>query len=218
MRPTLVIGNRNYSSWSLRAWLGLRCAGIDFDEMLVRLSEPGSRDELARHSPTGRVPVLHADGVAIAESLAILEWAAERAPTAGLWPADPAARAVARSVAAEMHAGFATLRATMPMNLRRHLPLMVDSAIVADDLARITVLLRDCRLRFGSGGPFLFGERPGAADAMYLPVATRFRTYAVALDQVSQAWVDAILDLPQFKEWEEAAQAEPWIIPEDEVA
>lgn len=218
MRPTLVIGNRNYSSWSLRAWMGLRLAGIDFDEVLVRLSEPGSKDELARRSPTGRVPVLEADGVVVAESLAILEWAAERAPDAGLWPADPVARAVARSVAAEMHAGFGTIRARMPMNIRRRLPLTVDSAIVADDLARITAIVRECRLRFGGGGRFLFGERPGAADAMYLPVATRFRTYAVALDEVTQAWLDAVLDLPSFKEWEAAARAEPWIIAEEEIA
>lgn len=216
--PTLVIGNKAYSSWSLRPWLAMRVAGLPFEEKLVRLSEPGSREALLSYSPAGRVPVLKHDGRTIWESLAILEYLAELAPDAGLWPADPEARALARSVSAEMHAGFQTLRGAMPMNLRRHLPGRGrDLPGVADDVRRITEIWRDCRQRFGDGGPFLFGAF-GNADAMFAPVVTRFRTYAVELDPVSQAYADAVLALSAFLAWQEAADAEPWIIEEDEVA
>lgn len=213
---TLVIGNRNYSSWSLRAWLVLRHAGVAFDEVLVRLSEPGSHAAILEHSPAGRVPVLkHGDRV-VWESLAILEYVAEAVPGAGIWPDDPDARALARSISAEMHAGFTALRAQMPMNMRKSLPGKGQGPGVADDIARVTAIWRDCRERFGAGGPFLFGAFSGA-DAMYAPVASRFRTYAVEVDPVSRAYVDAIHDLPAFREWHAAALEEPWIIPEDEV-
>jgi glutathione S-transferase len=215
---TLVIGNKAYSSWSLRPWLAMRAAGLAFEEELVRLSEPTSREVLLSHSPAGRVPVLKHDGRTIWESLSILEYLAELAPDAKLWPADPEARALARSVSGEMHAGFQALRGAMPMNLRRHLPGRGrDLPGVADDIGRITQIWRDCRQRYGDGGPFLFGTF-GNADAMYAPVATRFRTYAVELDPVSRAYADAVLALPAFLEWQEAAEAEPWVIEEDEVA
>jgi glutathione S-transferase len=213
---TLVVGNKNYSSWSLRGWLAARAAGVPFDEVLVRLSEPGSKDELLKHSPAGKVPVLKHGERAIWDSLAIVEYLAEVRPDAGLWPADPAARAHARSIAAEMHAGFQALRAHMPMNLRKSLPGKGRGRDVADDIERISAIWADCRTRYGAAGPFLFGGF-GAADVMYTPVATRFRTYAVELDDVSRDYVDAVLARPDFVEWHEAALEEPWVIAEDEV-
>lgn len=213
----LVIGNKNYSSWSLRAWLALKLAGLPFEEVLVPLDQPDSRQRLREHSPTGRVPVLKDGSMVVPESLAIIEYAAELRPDAHLWPQDQAVRAVARAVAAEMHAGFAALRHHMPMNVRRRAPGKGDGPGVADDIARIAEVFRTCRTRFGTGGDFLFGA-PGAADAMFAPVASRFRTYDVALDPVAQAYVDAVLSLPAMQAWARAALAEPWTIPAEEVA
>ncbi len=150
----------------------------------MRLSEPGSRAALLDHSPAGKVPVLKHGGRVVWDSLAIIEYLAEQRPAAGLWPAEADARALARSIAAEMHAGFAPLRNHMPMNLRKSLPGKGRGPGVADDIARISAIWADCRRRFGAEGPFLFG-RASAADAMYAPVATRFRTYGVELDPVS---------------------------------
>jgi glutathione S-transferase len=213
---TLVVGNKNYSSWSLRGWLAARASGVPFHEVFVRLSQPGSKEELLKHSPGGKVPVLkHGDRV-IWDSLAIIEYLAEIRPEAGLWPADPAARAHARSIAAEMHAGFQALRAHMPMNLRKSLPGKGRGRDVAEDIERISAIWTDCRARYGAAGPFLFGPFT-AADVMYTPVATRFRTYAVELDDVCQEYVDAVLARPDFLEWHEAALEEPWVIAEDEV-
>ena len=217
---TLILGNKNYSSWSLRGWLAARLAGIAFEERLVRLSEPGSHAALLAHSPAGRVPVLHHGERVIWDSLAIVEYLAEQRPAAGLWPADAAARAHARSIAAEMHSGFAPLRRHMPMNLRKSLPGKGQGPGVAGDIERITALWQDCRRRFAGengGGPFLFG-RASAADAMYAPVATRLRTYGVALDPLAAAYVEAIHAWPLFREWQAAALEEPWVIAEDEVA
>ena len=214
---TLVVGNKNYSSWSLRGFLAARAAGAVFDEVLVRLSEPTSRQELLKHSPAGKVPVLKHGARVIWDSLAIVEYLAEIRPAAGLWPAEPAARAHARAIAAEMHSGFQALRARMPMNLKKSLPGKGRDPDVAMDIERICTLWRDCRARYDAGGPFLFG-RFGAADVMYTPVATRFRTYAVELDDVCQAYVAAVLARPDFLEWHEAALAEPWVIAGDEVA
>jgi glutathione S-transferase len=213
---TLVLGNKNYSSWSLRGFLAARLAGIDFEERLVRLSEPGSRAQLLSHSPAGKVPILKHGARVVWDSLAIIEYLAEQRPEAQLWPADADARALARSIAAEMHAGFAALRRHMPMNLRKHLPGKGQGPGVGADIARIVAIWEDCRRRFGAGGPFLFGK-PGAVDAMYAPVATRFRTYGVALDEVAEAYVEAVLAWPPFLEWQAAAVEEPWIIAEDEV-
>ena len=213
---TLIIGNRNYSSWSLRGWLAASQSGIDFETEMVRLSEAGSHAALLRHSPAGRVPVLkHGDRV-VWDSLAIIEYLAELCPDAGLWPADADARATARSIAAEMHAGFAALRANMPMNLRKALPGKGRGPGVAQDIERIGAIWRAARERFGQGGPFLFG-RYCAADAMYTPVASRFRTYGVALDTTCEAYIDAVLSWPAFLAWQAAALEEPWIIPDDEV-
>jgi glutathione S-transferase len=214
---TLVVGNRNYSSWSLRGFLAARAAGIAFDEVLIRLSEPGSKKELLKHSPAARVPVLKHGERVIWDSLAIIEYLAEIRPDAGLWPADAAARAHARSIAAEMHAGFQALRAHMPMNLRKSLPGKGRGRDVALDIERICAIWAGCRARYGVLGPFLFG-RFTAADAMYTPVATRLRTYAVELDDICQDYVDAVLARPDVREWHEAALEEPWVIAEDEVA
>ena len=214
---TLVVGNRNYSSWSLRGFLAARAAGIAFDEVLIRLSEPGSKKELLKHSPAARVPVLKHGERTIWDSLAIVEYLAEIRPDAGLWPADAAARAHARSIAAEMHAGFQALRAHMPMNLRKSSPGKGRGRDVAEDIERICAIWADCRARYGALGRFLFG-RFTAADVMYTPVATRFRTYAVELDEICQDYVDAVLARPDVREWHEAALEEPWVIAEDEVA
>lgn len=208
---TLVLGNKNYSSWSLRPWLAMRQAGIAFDEVVIPLYRPESKTALLEHSPAGKVPVLVHDGRAIWDSLAIMEYLAETFPAAGLWPEDPTARALARCISAEMHAGFARLRASMPMDLREHLPGKGRSDAVEADIARITAIWRDCRARFGDGGPFLFGPF-SIADAMYAPVATRFRTYGVGLDTTCQAYAEAVLALPAFLEWQAAALQEPWVI------
>lgn len=213
---TLVIGNRNYSSWSLRAWLAARLAGLAFDEIVIPLDEPGTAASIAHHSPSGRVPVLLHGGIAIWESLAILEFIAERRPQAGLWPADPDARAVARSVAAEMHAGFMALRAGFAMNIRARFVPRASTPEEAADIARITALWRDCRGRFGSRSAddrgFLFGT-PGAADAMFAPVVTRFTTYGIELPDDAQAYCRAVTALPAMQEWSAAAAAEPWALP-----
>jgi glutathione S-transferase len=213
---TLVVGNKNYSSWSLRGWLATRAAEVAFDEVLVRLSEPGSKAELLKHSPAGKVPVLKHGERVVWDSLAIVEYLAEIRPDAGLWPADTVARAHARSIAAEMHSGFQALRARMPMNLRKSLPGKGRGRKVTQDIERIRAIWRDCRARHGAQGPFLFGQF-SAADAMYAPVATRFRTYAVELDDVCRDYMDAVLGRADFLEWRAAALEEPWVIAEDEV-
>jgi glutathione S-transferase len=211
MACTLVVGNKNYSSWSLRPWLAMRQAGIAFDEIVIPLYEAGSKAALLAHSPAGKVPVLLHQGRTVWDSLAILEYLAETFAAARLWPEDAAERAQARSISAEMHAGFAALRAGMPMNLREHLPGRRRSDAIAADIGRISAIWRDCRSRGADRGPFLFGAF-SAADALYAPVATRFRTYGVALDPTCQAYADALLVLPAFLEWQAAAQREPWVI------
>jgi glutathione S-transferase len=208
---TLVIGNKNYSSWSLRPWLAMRHARIAFDEVVIPLYRGESKAALLRHSPAGKVPVLEHGGRTVWDSLAIMEYLAETFPAANLWPQDAAARAQARSISAEMHTGFAALRQGMPMNLRERLPSPGRSDTVAADIQRVTAIWRDCRTRFGGTGRFLFGTF-SIADAMYAPVATRFRTYAVELDPICHAYADAVLTLPAFQEWQTAAQQEPWVI------
>ncbi len=218
---TLVIGNKNYSSWSLRGWLMARIAGIDFEEILIPLDLPETQASIRKHSPSGRVPVLIHRGLAIWESLAIAEYLNDLKPEAGLWPPSAAARGHARSISAEMHAGFAELRDKMPMNIRASYPGMSMTQAVRADIERITGLWRDCRKRFGGAFPkdngFLFGTF-GAADAMYAPVVTRFRTYGVKLDSDTEAYCDAVLAQPAMKEWADAARNEPWLIEKVELA
>jgi glutathione S-transferase len=212
----LYIGNKAYSSWSLRPWLALTVAGIPFTERLIPFETTEFAAAKGETLPAGRVPVLVDDGLVVWDSLAILEYLAERWPEAGLWPEDRAARAIARSASAEMHAGFAALRAAMPMNVRKDLPGRGHTPDALADAARIAALWADLRARFGGDGPFLCG-RFGAVDAMYAPVATRFRTYGVALDAVCAAYVEAILGLPAMQAWYEAAGAEPWVVEDEEV-
>jgi glutathione S-transferase len=216
MAMTLVIGNKNYSSWSMRPWIALRAAGIAFDEIVIPLYEPGSKERILEHSPAGKVPVLLDGNVRVWESLAIIEHVAERFPQAQLWPADPAARAHARAVAAEMHAGFAPLRRHCPMNMWRPVKQRELPPEVAADVKRIDTIFTDCRERFGQGGPFLFGTF-GAADAMYAPVVSRLNTYAIAVGAVAEAYKQAVMALPAWAEWRAAALKETWVMPGAEV-
>jgi glutathione S-transferase len=209
---TLVLGNKNYSSWSLRAWLALRAAGIELDEVVIPLDWPETAAALAAASPSGRVPAARTPWGAVWDSLAIAELAAEVAPDAQLWPRDRAPRARARAVSAEMHAGFVALRRALPMDMRSRSPRAVDDPAVARDIARIQAVWRDCRHTFGAGGPYLFGAVFGVADCMFAPVVSRFRTYAVELDPVCRVYADAVSEYPPFAAWVAAAVAEPWVI------
>lgn len=213
--PILVIGNKLYSSWSLRPWLLLRHLGIAFDEVVIPIREPGSAAELARYTPSAKVPVLVDGDVTVWDSLAIAEYVAERWPEAPVWPADRKARALARAVSAEMHSGFTALRAACPMNLGKRFAEADRGERVAADVARIIEIFRDARERFGAGGPFLFGAF-SVADAMFAPVLTRFETYAVPLDPVSAAYSETVLGLPAYQEWRRAALVEPWTMPGNE--
>lgn len=208
---TLVIGNKNYSSWSLRAWLMLKAVDIAFDEILVPLDVPGYQAEIRRHSPSGRVPtLLHGERV-VWDSLAIGEYLAELHPEAGLWPSRQDARALARSVSAEMHSGFAPLREHMPMNVRSRFPGVGREPGVQDDIDRIRAIWRRCRETYGTDGPFLFGGF-GIADCMYAPVVSRFRTFDVELGPVETAYCEAIWELPAMQAWERDAENEPMVI------
>ncbi|MFD2263892.1 glutathione S-transferase family protein [Lacibacterium aquatile] len=206
---TLFIGNKNYSSWSLRPWLALKVAGIAFEEVLIPLREPTTKQDILRHTPSGKLPGLKIGDTAIWDSLAICEWVAEQAPDAGLWPTDPLTRAVARSLAAEMHSGFVALRQNMPMDVRERYAGQGLTTEVQADINRITAAWRDARGRFGEAGPFLFGKFT-IADAMFAPVAFRFQTYQPDLPDDAQAYVAAMVEHPAMKEWADAAKREPW--------
>jgi glutathione S-transferase len=208
---TIILGNKNYSSWSLRPWLALKRTGAAFDEVIIPIGEPVTRAAVLRHSPSGRVPALKHGALTIWDSLAICEYLAEAFPDAVLWPRDRDARAVARAVSAEMHSSFAALRDQMPMNIRSTYPAGEISPEVQADINRIAALWRDCRKRFGAGGPFLFGEFTNA-DAIFAPVVTRFRTYRVPLEEEAQGYADAVWALPAMQEWATAARNEPMII------
>lgn len=210
---TLVIGNKNYSSWSLRAWLALKHSGAPFEEIVIPLRQAETREKILRLSPSGKVPVLRHGDVGIWESLAICEYLAELFPDAGLWPEDREARALARAISAEMHAGFAVLRRHMPMNMRAEYPGADVAEDVRQDINRIEAMWRDCRKRFGAGGDMLFGSFT-IADAMFAPVASRFKTHGVRLDDTAEAYVEAIMGLASVREWMTAARNEPWIIPD----
>lgn len=211
----LLIGNKTYSSWSLRPWILMRELKIPFEEEIIPLRHPDTRDRVLKVSPTGKVPALVDGDVTVWESLAILEYLADKHPGRGIWPTDLKARALARSISSEMHAGFVALRSACPMNLMRRYQPKDRGADVKADVERITALWREARARFGSSGPFLFGAF-SAADAMYAPVATRFRTYSIAIDPVSQAYADAVLSTSAFKSWQADALKETWILPTNE--
>lgn len=210
MSVTLVVGNRNYSSWSLRPWLAMKHAGMAFDEVRVLLNRADTKELILRHSPSGRVPCLVDEALAVWDSMAICEYVNEQYACGSLWPRDLAQRARARSIAAEMHSGFAALRTHMPMDVRGRYPERGAAAAarpdVRADIARILAIWTDCLA--ASGGPFLFGGF-SIADAFYAPVVTRFRTYVVALPARLSAYSDAMLVLPAMQEWVAAAAAEP---------
>lgn len=212
----LAVANKNYSSWSLRAYLVLERTRTPYAEQVIPLRQPGTEAEIRKRSPSGRLPVLRDGGVVVWDSLAIAEYLAERFPSARLWPADPSARATARSVCAEMHAGFTALRQTLPMNIRRRRPGGFDAPSVAADIARIVQIWSDLRRTHGTGGPYLFREW-GIADAFFTPVAARFRTYGVPLPPDAAEYRDALLTWPAFRRWEQEAEREPWTIPEYEI-
>lgn len=213
----LLLGNKNYSSWSMRPWLALRYHGIPFAETVVPLyGDDDYKEKILAWSPAGKVPVLKDGDVTIWDSLAILEHLAARFPEKDLWPAEAGRRAEARSISAEMHAGFAALRKEQPMNLRRTIPGLFFSADCQNDIARIDGMWADRRRRYGADGPFLFGPFT-IADAMYAPVATRFKTYDVDLSPAAAEYMETILNLPAVREWYAAAAEEPWTIPRVEL-
>ncbi|MDJ0951367.1 MAG: glutathione S-transferase family protein [Alphaproteobacteria bacterium] len=217
----IYLGNKNYSSWSLRGWLMVKATGAAFEEEVIPLNERETRETILKYSPSGRVPVLHHGNRRIWDTLAIGEYLNEQMPEALLWPADVNARRLARSVAAEMHSGFAALRANMPMNIRRSAPGKGMTPDVQQDINRINAIWRDSRQWMVENKPkgdegFLFGTF-SIADAMYAPVVTRFVTYAVDVDESCRTYMETVLALPAMKEWSKAAGDEPQIIEEEEV-
>jgi glutathione S-transferase len=218
MKLQLVIGNKNYSSWSMRPWVLLRQAQIPFEEVQLKFDESGGGLKVAGvepFSPTGKVPVLMVDGQAVWDSLAICETAAELFPQNELWPQAPAARRMARSVCAEMHSGFQGLRARMPMNINAAYPGKGMTPESKKDIERVVALWAECRRRFGAGGSLLFG-RFSVADAFYAPVVMRFETYAVQVPGEAQAYCEAVKALPAVREWVEAARRETEFVAADE--
>lgn len=204
---SLVIGNKNYSSWSLRPWLAMKQAELDFTEIRIPLDTPTTYQEIRRYSPSGRVPVLLHGDLKIWESLAICEYIAEHFAT-HLWPEDKAAKALARSISTEMHSGFQSLRENMPMDCRTRLCLLGMNPRLQADINRITTIWRECRKTYGASGDLLFGQFT-IADAMFAPVVSRFVTYDVKTDEVVQAYIDAVWSLPAMQEWVMAAKNEP---------
>jgi glutathione S-transferase len=216
MALKLIIGNKNYSSWSFRPWIAMKVAGIAFEEEVISLEASDFKARVGKVSGTGKVPALVDGNVHVWESLAILEYLAEKYPQAHLWPADPAARALARAIAAEMHAGFGPLRRHLPMNMWRPVTPRQLTPEVETNVRRIEAIWTDCRRGYGADGGFLFGGF-GAADAMYAPVVSRFHTYGVEVGATARAYMDAVMALPAWSEWRAAALAEPWVLAEDEV-
>lgn len=215
MKPKLIIGNKNYSSWSLRPWLLLREAGIPFDEHRIVLNTATTRSEIAAVSPAGRVPVLQLGDLTVWDSLAICETVAERYPDKRLWPADPDERAHARSISAEMHAGFAVLRECMPMNCRamgRKVPIPDE---LGDDIDRVIAIWSDCHKLYGDRGGWLFGQF-SVADAMYAPVVLRLRTYGINLPESAGYYPHRLLESEAMQDWLAAAECETEVIEADE--
>ena len=209
MTLTLVIGNKNYSSWSMRPWLALRANNIPFEEVFIPLytDNPADKQRILSFSRAGKVPSLVDGDITVWDSLAIIEYLAERFPQAKLWPEDRAMRAHARSISAEMHSGFVPLRSECGMNLHRPVGAIALSADAKANVARVEEIWCDCRQRYGKGGPFLFGVLTGA-DAMYAPVVHRFRTYAIEVGAEARAYMETMMALPAFREWTEAGLAE----------
>ena len=207
----LVIGNRNYSSWSMRGWLAARQSGLSFEEIFIPLDRSETKAALKQYSPSGLVPVLMMDDTMIWDSLAIIEAFNDLAPGAGIWPADATARAVARAVCAEMHAGFYRLRRDMPMDLRASNPGTRHTEGALADAALICARWHECRAKYGDAGPYLFGTW-SAADMMYAPVVGRFRTYGVPVPGDIAAYMDAVWAHPDVATWVAGAIDEPYVI------
>ena len=217
MTLKLIIGNKNYSSWSMRPWIAMKVANIPFEETVISLNAPNFKDVVGPVSGTGKVPALIDGDVRVWESLAILEYLAEKFPNARLWPSDSAARALARAASSEMHAGFLPLRRLMPMNMSRPVIKRDLTAEVVANVKRIETMWSECRGRYGQkDGPFLFGAF-GAADAMYAPVVARLHTYGVDVSAATKSYIDAVMALPAWREWYAAALKETWVLAEDEV-
>jgi glutathione S-transferase len=211
MTLKLIIGNKNYSSWSMRPWIAMKVAGIPFDETVIQLYVEGSADKIRAQSPAGKVPILFDGEMRVWESLAILEYLAERFPAAGLWPADPAARAHARAISTEMHGGFVPLRSECAMNMARPVEKRQLSADAMANVARVQEIWSEARTRFGAAGPFLFGKF-SVADAMYAPIVSRFETYGIEVSAPVNAYMQAMIALPAWQEWRRAALKETWVI------
>jgi glutathione S-transferase len=212
MTLTLVIGNKNYSSWSMRPWIALRASNIAFDELVIPLyTGDADKRRILGFTQSGKVPVLVDGDVTVWDSLAIIEYAAERFPKARLWPDDYAVRAHARSISAEMHSGFAAFRNECGMNLHRPVGAKKLSDDARADIGRIQQIWSDCRQRYGRTGPYLFGSFSGA-DAMYAPVVHRFRTYDIEVAADVRLYMDVMMALPAFQEWTSAALAETLVI------
>jgi glutathione S-transferase len=211
---TLVIGNKNYSSWSLRPWLLLKHLDVAFEEVLITLDTPSTRDDIEKFSPSGRVPALRHGELTVWDSLAICEYVAEF--TGRGWPAAREARAVARAVSAEMHSGFTNLRSLWPMNARARNRRTAVTAALEADVERIDEIWNDCRSRFGAAGPWLFGEY-SIADAMYAPVVLRFNTYGAAISQTARWYMASVLEDACLQDWLQAAKRESWTNPVSEV-
>ena len=212
MALTLVVGNKNYSSWSLRPWMAMKAAGIAFDEVVVSLySGEADKQKILHYSPAGKVPILIDGAVTIWDSLAIIEYLAEKFPEKGIWPKDVAARAHARSISAEMHSGFVPLRSECGMNIHRPLHRRTLSADAKANAERIQEIWSDCRSKYGQGGSFLFGAFSGA-DAMYAPIVHRFRTYGVELTPAAAEYMRAMQAHPAFEAWTADALKETWVI------
>jgi glutathione S-transferase len=206
-KATLTIASKNYGAWSLRGWLLCKFAGLDFEERTVASDDPSTRAELLLLSPSFLVPCLTHDGIKVWDTLAIAQYLNETMPEAGLLPKDKADRAHCRSICGEMHSGFSNMRSALPMNLKAHHPGFKVWAGAQADIDRIVSIWRDCLAK--SGGPFLFGAKPGMADAMFAPVVTRFLTYDVKLDSVCAAYCEAVMAMPAMQEWLQGAKAEP---------
>ncbi|SHH47015.1 glutathione S-transferase family protein [Bradyrhizobium erythrophlei] len=218
MALKLVIGNKNYSSWSMRPWLALRANDIAFDEVFIPLyTGDADKRRILDFTPSGKVPALIDGDITIWDSLAIIEYVAERFPQSRIWPEDRARRAHARSISAEMHSGFAALRNECGMNLHRLVRAVALSADARADVARVEQIWIECRERYGKFGPFLFGAF-GGADAMFAPVVHRFRSFAIAVAPEAQAYMDTMMALPAFQQWTTAALAETLIIDRFETA
>ncbi len=215
----LIIANKTYSSWSMRPWLVLKHFGIAFDEVLIpfgaTFDDPNWKAVVSQYTPAGKVPALVDGDVRVWETLAMIEYVAELYPQLAIWPKDPAARAMARAISSEMHAGFGALRNACPMNLGKKHFAKERGKSIADNVERVCELWKTAHGTFGAGGQFLFGEF-SAADAMYAPLATRLVTYSISVDVESQKYIDAIYALPAFVDWQKAALNERWIVPLDE--